>query len=96
MTEFISRKYGNDGYEVIIKTDKHEHYKAAEEFARRLIDHAKPMTNADRIRSMSDEELAEWLCSMFECRIGKCPACEMCSAGDNGLIKWLQRPWEEA
>ena len=45
MTEFISRKYGNDGYEVIIKTDSHEHYTAAEEFARRLIGHAKPVTD---------------------------------------------------
>ena len=42
MTEFISRKFGNDGYEVIIKTDNHEHYKAVEDFTRRLIDHAKP------------------------------------------------------
>jgi hypothetical protein len=45
MTEFISRKYGNEGYEIIIKTDNHEHYKASEEFARRLIDHAKPVTD---------------------------------------------------
>ena len=45
MTEFISRKYGNEGYEVIIKTDSHEHYKATEDFARRLIDHAKPVTD---------------------------------------------------
>jgi hypothetical protein len=45
MTEFISRKYGNEGYEVIIKTDSHEHYRAAEDFARRLIDHAKPVTD---------------------------------------------------
>lgn len=45
MTEFISRKYGNDGYEVIIKTDNHEHYKATEDFARQLIDHAKPFSN---------------------------------------------------
>lgn len=44
MTEFISRKYGNEGYEIIIKTDIHEHYRATEDFARRLIDHAKPVT----------------------------------------------------
>ena len=43
MTEFISRKYGTESYEVIIKTDSHEHYKAAEDFARRLIDHTKPV-----------------------------------------------------
>lgn len=42
MTEFITRNYGNKNYEVIIKTDSHEHYKASEEFARRLVDHAKP------------------------------------------------------
>ena len=61
MTEFISRNYGNEGYEIIIKTDSHDHYRASVDFARRLIDHAKPMTNADRIRAMSDEELAEFL-----------------------------------
>lgn len=61
MTEFISRNYGNEGYEIIIKTDSHEHYKAAESFARRLIDHSKPMTNAQKIRSMSDEELVEFI-----------------------------------
>ena len=44
MTEFISRNYGNEGYEIIIKTDSHEHYRATEEFARRLIDHSKPAT----------------------------------------------------
>lgn len=60
MTEFISRKYAMEGYEIIIKTDSHEHYRSAEEFARRLIDHSKPMTNADRIRSMTDEELADF------------------------------------
>lgn len=45
MTEFISRKYGNEGYEVIIKTDSEADYKSAEEFARKLIDHAKPVTD---------------------------------------------------
>lgn len=57
-TEFISRKYGTEGYEVIIKTDNEKHYEAAVGFARQLIGHAKPMTNADRIRTMTDEELA--------------------------------------
>jgi hypothetical protein len=45
MTEFISRNYRNDAFEVIIKTDSKEHYKATEDFARRLIDHAKPVTD---------------------------------------------------
>ena len=60
MTGFISRKYGTNGFEIIIKTDSEEHYKATEAFARRLIDHAKPATAADKIRSMSDRELASF------------------------------------
>lgn len=43
MTEFISRNHGHSCYEIIIKTTNHEHYKATEDFARRLIDHAKPV-----------------------------------------------------
>lgn len=99
MTEFISRKYGNDGYDVIIKTDSHEHYKASEEFARRLIDHAKPMTNADRIRAMSDEELATLLSEL--CQNGEncysCPLFGKSCGGINGLSGWLdwaKRPAE--
>jgi hypothetical protein len=61
MTEFITRNYGQTEFEIIIKTDNKEHYEAAENFARRLIDHAKPMTKADSIRAMSDVELAREL-----------------------------------
>ena len=38
MTEFIARNYGNKEFEVIIKTDNKEHYKATEDYARHLID----------------------------------------------------------
>lgn len=74
MTEFISRNYGNDGYEIIIKTDSYEHYRSTEDFARRLIDHSKPATNADRIRAMSDEELADFIDRYVE--IGNCEKCK--------------------
>ena len=58
MTEFITRGcHAEHRYEVIIKTDSEEHYCAAQAYARLLIGHQKPMTNADRIRAMSDEEL---------------------------------------
>ena len=55
-----------------------------------------PMTNADRIRAMSDEELAKWLCgiSTAECCDRSCPARDMCDIGDNGMIKWLKQPAE--
>lgn len=98
MTEFISRSYGQDEFEVIIKTDNKEHYKKAEDFSRKLIDHAKPQTNADRIRAMSDEELArflaenEWECETYnDC--SKCP--RMTDDGCISLSKWLKQPAEE-
>ena len=83
MTEFISRKNGKEDYEIIIKTDIYEHYRAAVDFARRLIDHSTLVTNADRIRSMNDEELA-----MLLYEIGH----------DEGwdkpeyALKWLRKP----
>lgn len=49
MTEFITRNYGNKNFEIIIKTDSKEHYKATQDFARRLIDHAKPTIEAKPI-----------------------------------------------
>ena len=57
----------------------------------------KPMTNADRIRTMSDEELATFLDNVSI----RCPrpsitedcsmpgGCKMCA------LKWLQQPAEE-
>lgn len=47
-----------------------------------------PQTNADRIRAMSDEELAEWI---DFCPHVRCPreSCETC------LLAWLKQPAEE-
>lgn len=100
MTEFITRNYGQKEFEVIIKTDSKEHYKATEDFARKLIDHAKPMTNADRIRAMSDEELANWLDYMY----GRCDWCDTNKVGTDDcsdiactdcIFEGLKQPAEE-
>ena len=98
MTEFISRNYGKEGYEIIIKTDSHEHYKAAESFARRLIGHSKPMTNAQKIRAMSDEELAEFIyrCEMSEIDYAK-TFCDLCNGQyecGQCRLDWLRQPAE--
>lgn len=54
---------------------------------------APPRTNADRIRSMTDEELAKWLnnmqgysfgCGLLESRISEYPNCY------NAWLKWLK------
>lgn len=55
----------------------------------------KPVTNADRIRAMSDEELAEWVtlmvCKYRSC--GNCPMSDWCSPG-RGIAEWLKNPVE--
>lgn len=95
MTEFITRNYGQKEFEVIIKTDSKDHYKQAEEFSRKLIDHAKPQTNADRIRGMNDEELRNWLLNRDCTNIAA-----FLEHGGMGvmdavqLLEWLQNPAE--
>ena len=49
----------------------------------------KPMTNADRIRSMNDKELKKFICSMFKCEFCDFELGERC-----GLLNWLQMPAE--
>ncbi len=57
-----------------------------------------PMTNADRIRAMSDKELAEFLCHFRSDDAATCSGCKSehyCRPGHNGMIDWLQQPAEE-
>lgn len=55
-------------------------------------------TNAERIRSMSDEQLGKFLCSLFKC--GNCPHDQKCyngiqSGGNDGWLNWLRQTAEE-
>lgn len=55
-------------------------------------------TNADRIRTMSDEELANFLCLQFECM--ECPRESECNSGfgregADGWLNWLLKPAED-
>ena len=61
-----------------------------------------PVTNADRIRAMSDEELAILLCRIMDCsickrNIQKDGECDNYSADglSKAVLNWLQRPVEE-
>ena len=60
----------------------------------------KKQTNADRIRAMSDEELAEFLCDFRGCDTDEntCIGCkgeQYCRAGHAGTIDWLKQSAEE-
>lgn len=59
-TGFDSQMCGEDGYEIHFYTDKKESYLAVQDVCRQFIDR-KPLRKADRIRAMTDEELAEWI-----------------------------------
>ena len=50
----------------------------------------KARSNADVIRSMSDEELKKFICSMFKCEFCDFELGERC-----GLLNWLQQPVQE-
>ena len=62
------------------------------------IDEFKPMTNFERIKAMSIEELASFLCACSDCGNSRCYGGDLCKPGDgtcNGLIKYLKREVQE-
>lgn len=59
-----------------------------------------PITNADRIRAMSDEELAEFIRDVsYECEDAhwesKCQSCDYPWCSSERTAKWLQQPAED-
>ena len=48
------------------------------------------ITNADRIRAMSDEELKEFICSNSQCKFCKFERWGRCE-----LLDWLKQPAED-
>ena len=96
-TEF-NTQVSNGEYRLQFETDNKAHYLLMQSAARRCIDHTH-MTNADKIRSMTDEELALWICGVYDIE-------EENGKFINGIIipgyaphdieEWLQRPAEEA
>ena len=56
----------------------------------------QPMTNADRIRAMSDEELCKFLgeYKFFDMCEEGCDACTYSGDCDKRLLEWLEQPAE--
>ena len=63
-TEF-NTQISNGEYRLQFETSNEAHYLLMQSAARRCIDHAH-MTNANKIRSMTDEELALWICGVYD------------------------------
>ena len=96
MATGFNTQTGNGEYRLQFETDNKELFLLMQETARRCVD-GKPQTNADRIRAMSDEELADFInhhniCNIrtgYECKITYCVICSQCG------LDWLRQPVEE-
>ena len=93
-TEF-NTQVGNEEYRLQFETNNKAHYLLMQSAARRCIDRAH-MTNADRIRSMTDEKLAD----LINREISYCaPTSGDCEKTSNDCkacwLEWLQQPAEE-
>ena len=97
MATGFNTQVSNGEYRLQFETDNEAHYLLMQSAARRCIDHAH-MTNADKIRSITDEELALWICGVYDIE-------EEHGKFINGIIipvytphdieEWLQQPAEE-
>ena len=90
MATGFNTQVGNGEYRLQFETDKKEHYLLMQETARRCVDW-NVNTNADRIRAMSDEELAEFIsnCGCPDHARSCKNSCEKCT------LEWLKQPVEE-
>ena len=94
MATGFNTQVSNGEYRLQFETENREYYLLMQETARRCVD-GKPVTNADRIRAMSDDELIEFI-KNIKVRAVLCKAVknndafeELCSS------EWLQQPAEE-
>ena len=81
MATGFNTQVSNGEYCLQFETDNREYYLLMQETARRRVD-GKPATNADRIRAMSDEELANVLHEFAA------------KPMQGSFLKWLQQPAE--
>ena len=93
MATGFNTQVSNGEYRLQFETENREYYLLMQETARRCVD-GKPVTNADRIRAMSDDELIEFI-KNIKVRAALCKAVkdndafeELCSS------EWLQQPAE--
>ena len=93
MATGFNTQAGNGEYRLQFETDNKEYYLLMQETARHCVD-GKPVTNADRIRAMSDEELANIMADTPICKerymdcIKDGNDCEIC------LLEWLKQTAE--
>ena len=91
-TEF-NTQVGNGEYRLQFETDNREYYLLMQETARRRVD-GKPVTNADRIRAMSDEELNDLFNEIYNAGVEDAVSYEWGQRTNSfeWTMEWLQQP----
>lgn len=84
----FNTQVGNGEYRLQFETDNREYYMLMQSTARQCVDGAH-MTNADRIRAMSDEEL-DYFLHKATYGMDECPY----EYGSEKALEWLQQSAE--
>ena len=94
-TEF-NTQVGNGEYRLQFETDNKAHYLIMQSSARRFVD-CEHMTNADRIRSMTDVELYVLFREIYNAGVAYGVSYMYGKQPDNfeWKMRWLQQPAEE-
>jgi exonuclease III len=67
---------------------RHEQFaEYVEKVKRKKEKEGERMTKGDWVRSMNDEDLANWLCQITTC--SQCEFIDECRTGENGAYNWL-------
>ena len=95
MATGFNTQVGNGEYRLQFETDNKEYYLLMQETARRCVD-GKPVTNADSIRSMTDDELNDLFHEIYDAGVDDAVAYEWGQRTNSfeWTMDWLQKPAE--
>ena len=95
MATGFNTQAGNGEYRLQFETDNREYYLLMQSTARRCVD-GEPVTNADRIRSMTDDELNDLFNEIYNAGAEDAVAYEWGQRANSfeWTMDWLQQPAE--
>lgn len=96
MATRFNTQVGNGEYRLQFETNNEAHYLLMQSAARRCIDHAH-MTNADKICSMTDDELNDLFIEIYDAGVEDASSYEWGNRKNSfeWSLKWLMQPVEE-
>ena len=95
MATGFNTQVGNGEYRLQFETDNKEYYLLMQETARRCVD-GEPVTNADSIRSMTDDELNDLFHEIYDAGVDDASSYEWGQRTNSfeWTMEWLRQPAE--